>query len=89
MDTKQINEALAKLDRSIASLRREMKREENQDMLSKTITVKVQSWSTFERGTLIDKMLELVDDHAMKFDRKKISVMWEMYRQLRVRLGIE
>ena len=84
MNTAQINETLAKLDRSIAALRCELHKENKQ-----TTVIVRQNWSTFEREHLLDDLQVLVDNHAMKFDRKKISIMWEIYRQMRTRLGIE
>ena len=67
----RFNATLARLDREI------------QDLKKQSIQQKPKSWSMFERETVADHWQDTVADMAMKLGRTKLSVKWEIYRQLR------
>ena len=81
MDTQKINEVLTRLDREISSLRSMVETARGCETSSRGT-----KWSTFEREMVADKVVDTVADCAMKCDRTRLSIKWEMYRQLREQL---
>lgn len=83
MDQKKINEILVNIDKEIAAIKGIV------EVLEPKKTVccyhKV-PWSIFEREMVADKVMDIVSDCTMKTDRTRLSIKWEMYRQLRDQL---
>jgi hypothetical protein len=83
MNTEDINKVLKRLDGDIAALRLMVG---TKTSIKSDLPVRGISWSTFERELVADKLADAVDECIFKTDRTRLSIKWEMYRQLREKL---
>ena len=72
----EINARMNKLDAEISALRRMVQQKPSPR----------QSWSQFDKEMVSERMVDIVNHLVMMMGRTRVSIKWEIYRQLRDQL---